>query len=180
MTKQEVAKLFGAITNLYPNEKRFAAADVNMVSAWHELLQDIDFRIAAKAIAAHAATNDYPPTIAEIRRFCIKAEGESAEEAWARVLHALKDSAYHSAERYAELPEVCKRLVGSANVLKEWAISEDQTSVSVARARFLAQYDMEKRKDMERKMIPTSIRTMLDEATKPMLLEEDNGTDQKE
>lgn len=170
--KQDVVKLFGVITNLFPNDKRFAAADANMVSAWHELLQDIDFRIATKAIAAHAATNDYPPTIAEIRRFCIKADGESAEQAWARVLHALKDSAYHSAERFAELPEVCKRLVGSANVLKEWAISEEQTSVSVARTRFLAQYDIEKRKETERKMIPSAIRQLLDEVSKPMLLQE--------
>ena len=170
--KQDVVKLFGVITNLFPNDKRFASADANMVSAWHELLQDIDFGIAAKAIAAHAATNDYPPTIAEIRRFCIKANGESAEQAWARVLHALKDSAYHSAERFAELPEVCKRLVGSANVLKEWAISEEQTSVSVARTRFLAQYDIEKRKETERKMIPSAIRQLLDEVSKPMLLQE--------
>ena len=172
MTKQDVVKLFGVVTNLFPNDKRFMEADANMVSAWHELMQDIDFRIAAKAIAAHAATNDYPPTIAEIRRFCIKTEGESAEEAWARVLHALKDSAYHNAEKFAELPEVCKRLVGSANVLKEWAISEDQTSISVARTRFLAQYDIEKRKETERKMIPEAIRNLLDEVTKPLLLEE--------
>lgn len=174
MTKKEVAMLFAVITNLYPNEKQFTAAGIEMVQAWHELLQDIPLQTAAKAVAAHAATNNFPPTIAEIRRFCIQADGgESAEQAWARVLSALKDSAYHSAERFAELPEVCKRLVGSANVLKEWAISEDQTSVSVARARFLAQYDIEKRKDQERKMIPPSVRQALDAALNVNLLPEE-------
>lgn len=171
MTKKEVAMLFAVITNLYPNEKRFAEASVDMAQAWHELLQDIPLQTAAKAVAAHAATNNFPPTIAEIRRFCVQANGgESAEQAWARVLAALKDSAYHSAERFAELPEVCKRLVGSASVLKEWAVSEDQTSVSVARARFLAQYDIEKRKDQERKMIPPSVRQALDVALNANLL----------
>mgnify|MGYP002513735074 CR=1 FL=1 len=172
MTKKEVAQMFGAIASLYPSEKAFKSAEIPMIEAWHELLQDISLQTAAKAVAAHASTNSFPPTIAEIRRFCFQSDGESAEEAWARVLHALKDSAYHSAERFAELPTVCKRLVGSASVLKEWAISEDQTSVSVARARFLAQYDIEKRKETERKMIPEAVRNLLDEVTKPLLLEE--------
>ena len=184
MTKKEVAQLFGVIASLFPKEKAFKSAEIPMIEAWHELLQDIPLQTAAKAVAAHAATNNFPPTIAEIRRFCIQADGgESAEQAWARVLRALKDSAYHSAERYAELPDVCKRLVGSANVLKEWAISEDQTSISVARARFLAQYDMEKRKESERKMIPPSVRQALDAALNANLLpesEEDNGTDTQE
>ena len=184
MTKKEVAQLFGAIASLYPSEKAFKSAEIPMIEAWHELLQDIPLQTAAKAVAAHAATNNFPPTIAEIRRFCIQADGgESAEQAWARVLSALKDSAYHSAERFAELPEVCKRLVGSANVLKEWAISEDQTSVSVARSRFLAQYDIEKRKDQERKMIPPSVRQALDAALNVNLLPDETisvDTDQFE
>lgn len=175
VTKKEIAQLFGAITNLYPNEKQFTAAGVDMVTAWRDLLQDIPLDIAAKAVAAHAATNNYPPTIAEIRRFCIQTDGaESAEQAWARVFTALKDGAYHSAERFAELPDVCKRLVGSANVLKEWAISEDQTSIQVARARFLSQYDIELRKERERKMIPPSVRQALDAAMNTNLLSEVN------
>lgn len=174
MTKSEILKLFGVIASLYPNAVRFAEADASMRDAWHELLQDIDLRIAGKAVAAHAATHDFPPTIAEIRRFCFQSDGESAEEAWARVLHALKDSAYHSAERFADLPDVCKRLVGSASVLKEWAISEDGTSISVARARFVTQYDIEKRKETERKMIPPSVRQTLDAALSANLLQENN------
>ena len=184
MTKKEVAMMFAVITNLYPNEKQFTAAGIEMVQAWHDLLQDIPLATAAKAVAAHAATNNFPPTIAEIRRFCITSDGaESAEQAWARVLSALKDSAYHSVERFAELPDVCKRLVGSANVLKEWAISEDGTSISVARTRFVAQYDVEKRKEKERKLIPPSVRQALDAALNANLLpesEEDNGTDTQE
>lgn len=172
MTKKEVAQLFGAIASLYPSEKAFKSAEIPMIEAWHELLQDIPLQTAAKAVAAHASTNSFPPTIAEIRRFCFQSDGESAEEAWARVLHALKDSGYHSAERFSELPEVCKRLVGSANVLKEWAISEDQTSISVARARFVVQYDIEKRKETERKMIPPSVRQALDAALNTNLLPE--------
>ena len=170
MTKADVLRLFGVIASLYPNAVRFAEADASMRDAWHELLQDIDLRIAGKAVAAHAATHDFPPTIAEIRRFCFQSDGESAEEAWARVLHALKDSAYHSAERFADLPDVCKRLVGSASVLKEWAISEDGTSISVARTRFVAQYDVEKRKEKERKLIPPSVRQALDAALNVNLL----------
>lgn len=172
MTKREVLKLFGVITNLYVNDRHFAAADEAMRDVWHEMLQDIDYNLAEKAVGAHAATNNFPPTIAEIRRFCIKAEiGETAEQAWARVLYALKDSAYHSAERFEELPDVCRRLVGSPSVLHEWAISEDGTSVSVARARFLRQYDIEIRKDVERKMIPQSIRQALEAAVNVNLLE---------
>ena len=172
MTKREVVKLFGVIANLYVNDRHFEAADEAMRDVWHEMLQDIGYDLAEKAVAAHAATNNFPPTIAEIRRFCIAADsGETAEQAWARVLYAIKDGSYHSAERFAELPDVCKRLVGSPSMLREWATSEDETSVSVARARFLRQYDIEKRKDIERKMIPQSIREALDAALNVNLLE---------
>lgn len=173
MTKSEVLKLFGVIASLYPNAVRFAEADAAMRDAWHELLQDIDLRIAGKAVAAHAATHDFPPTIAEIRRFCFQSDGESAEEAWARVLHALKDSAYHSAERFAELPPICQRLVGSPAQLTEWGLAEDGATISVARSRFVAQYDIEKSKETQRKMIPSAIRNVLNDATKPLLLEGD-------
>ena len=175
MTKKEVLKLFALIASIYTQAGRFAEADAQMRDAWHALLEDIPFGAAERAVSAHAVNNTFPPSIAEIRRYAlagISDRRDTAEEAWALVLKALKNSAYNSAEEFAKLPDICKRCVGSAQVLKSWAISEDVTTVSVARAQFLNAYRVMDSRERERAMMPPSIRDALDEAMKHNLLQE--------
>lgn len=175
MTKSEVIKMFGIIASLYTNAGRFAEADADMRDMWWEMLQDIPFDVAKRVVAQNAANSDYPPSIAQIRRAALQGAVEkrdTAEEAWALVLKALKNSAYNSVQEFAKLPDICKRCVGSAQVLKEWAISEDESTVSVARAQFLTAYKTLDKRDQERMMLPPSVRAALDEAMSHNLLSE--------
>ena len=175
MTKKEVLKLFALIASIYTQAGRFAEADAQMRDAWHTLLEDISFDAAERAVSSHAVNNTFPPSIAEIRRYALAGiadNRDTAEEAWALVLKALKNSAYNSVEEFDKLPDICKRCVGSAQVLKSWAISEDEATVSVARAQFLSAYRTLDKRERERSMMPPSIRDALDEAMKHNLLQE--------
>lgn len=175
MLESEVVALFGFISSAYPRSDAFKKVDESNVEMWTMALEDIPFEVAKKALVAHSVNNDFPPSIAEIRRYALAGiadRRDTAEEAWALVLKALKNSAYNSAEEFAKLPDICKRCVGSAQVLKSWAISEDEATVSVARAQFLNAYRVMDSRERERAMMPPSIRDALDEAMKHNLLQE--------
>ncbi len=175
MTKQETVKLFALISTAYPRSEAFRKVSAESVEMWQMCLEDIPFAVAQKALAAHSVNSEFPPSIAEIRRAALQGAVEkcdTAEEAWALVLHALKNSAYNSVQEFDKLPDICKRCVGSAQVLKSWAISEDVTTVSVARAQFLNAYRVMDSRERERAMMPPSIRDALDEAMKHNLLQE--------
>lgn len=180
MTRAEVLKLFAIIGSIYANAGRFVEADAVMRDSWHELLNDIPFALATKAVYAHAANSEYPPSIAEIRRAALKSvtDGrDTAEEAWAVVFKAIRNSAYNSVEEYAKLPEICKRCVGSPAVLKEWAVSEDESTISVARAQFLNAYRTLDKREQERAMLPPAVRSALDAAmSDDALLLSEGGT----
>ena len=162
MTKQELIQLFGVITILFPQDKRFERANSMIVDTWYEVLADIDIGTAKQAILAHSVNSTYPPTIADIRKYAVKpAVTESAEEAWARVNAALRDGIYHSKERFAELPDVCKRLVGSPSLIQDLAKSESDSSIAAFRSRFMKQYDIEKAQANQQALIPGNVRQAL-------------------
>lgn len=167
--------MFGIIASLYTNAGRFAEADADMRDMWWEMLQDIPFDVAKRVVAQNAANSDYPPSIAQIRRAALQGAVEkrdTAEEAWAKVDKAMRNSAYNSVEEFAKLPDICKRCVGSPAVLKEWAIAEGDTAYSVARSQFLTAYKTLDKHEQERMMLPPSVRAALDEAMSHNLLSE--------
>lgn len=175
MTKQETVKLFALISTAYPRSEAFRKVSAESVEMWQMCLEDIPFAVAQKALAAHSVNSEFPPSIAEIRRAALQGAVEkrdTAEEAWALVLHALKNSAYNSVQEFAKLPDICKRCVGSPAVLKEWAIAEGDTAYSVARSQFLSAYRTLDKRDTERMMLPPSVRAALDEAMSHNLLSE--------
>lgn len=175
MLASEVVVLFDLISSAYPKTDVFKKVTDANVMMWTMALEDVPFDVAQKAIVAHSVNSEFPPSIAEIRRYALAGiadRRDTAEEAWALVLKALKNSAYNSVEEFDKLPDICKRCVGSAQVLKSWAISEDVTTVSVARAQFLNAYRVMDSRERERAMMPPSIRDALDEAMKHNLLQE--------
>ena len=181
MTKQETVKLFALISTAYPRSDAFRRATPDSVEMWAMCLEDIPFEVVQKAFVAHSVNSEFPPSIAEIRRAALQGAVEAkdtAEEAWGKVLKALKNSAYNSVEEFEKLPDICKRCVGSPAVLKSWAVSEDESTVSVARAQFLTAYKTLDKRDTERQMLPPSIRAALDEAMRHNLLSEGGEDDE--
>lgn len=85
MTKEEVVKLFVAISAMFPRDEKFAKADQMMVDMWQKMLADIPYDHAQMAVEAAVATSPFPPSIAEIRDYATRLTAPkrmSADEAW--------------------------------------------------------------------------------------------------
>ena len=85
MTKEEVVKLFVAISAMFPRDEKFAKADQMMVDMWQKMLADIPYYAAEKAVMASVSTSPFPPSIAEIRDYATRLTTPkrlTADEAW--------------------------------------------------------------------------------------------------
>lgn len=142
MTREEFGTIAKTLKSIYTDPKFIPSADATEV--WYQLLKDLEYRKCMNAVTAYMQTHHFAPTPADIREQYAQngEERMDAMEAWGTyIVRAIRDSAYHSAERFAELPEVCKSAVGSADTLKEWATTEDENAMSNAQARFLRAYE---------------------------------------
>ena len=93
MTKQEIVKLFMAISAAYPRDEKFAKADPLMVGMWQKGLADIQYEDAEKAVIASMSTSEFPPGIASIRDYATRLNGPrrmTAEEAWGQACEVIK------------------------------------------------------------------------------------------
>lgn len=93
MTKQEIIKLFLAISAAYPRDEKFAKADPLMVGMWHKGLEDISYEDAEKAVIAAMSTSEFPPGIASIRDYATRLNGPrrmTAEEAWGQACEVIR------------------------------------------------------------------------------------------
>ena len=64
MIRDDVKKIFALMILAYPSMSEITTEKIDI---WHELLEDIDFEAAKKAVKEHIKTSRFIPTIAEIR-----------------------------------------------------------------------------------------------------------------
>lgn len=104
MTKQETVKLFMVISAAYPREKAFSTCDEQMVSVWHEMLEDIDFSNAVTAIKSHISTSPFSPSISDLRKWASEAENGTITpaDAWGKVIEAVKKYGYYQEKKARE------------------------------------------------------------------------------
>lgn len=84
MTKPEIAEILAHIA------ARWSWRDIpaHTAQAWYEDLEDIRFDDAMRAVKAHASEEDFPPSIAAIRRRCGK--GKLGDEDYAQLAEQRK------------------------------------------------------------------------------------------
>lgn len=67
MTKAEFNQLAMLIKELYPRDEKMFSHP-SQLEIWYQMLSDIGYNEAVSAVAKHAQTNTFPPSIADIRR----------------------------------------------------------------------------------------------------------------
>lgn len=175
MDKVDVIEMFAAIASLYPTTKAFSKPDDVMVQQWASALKDLTKSEVAIALKIHVSRSPLTPTVADLRKAVAEVrlsgnERQSGLEAWNLVSKALRRSAYRSAEEFAKLPPMCQRLIGSPTQLKEWALCEDESVVSVAKSQFIKAYEIQTRREEELSQLPESMRKLLASTTQGLLL----------
>lgn len=149
----------------------FKPDDMKMtVDVWTSLLNDYTYKDMMLALQAYITTEPsaFAPSVGQLIAKLQKVtmpEQLNEMEAWDMVAKALSDSTYHSQERFAELPKVVQKAVGSANQLRSWAIDSD-FNMGVAQSNFIRSYRAEKDRAEELAKLPKGIQAIATQTVK--------------
>lgn len=172
MTISQTAQMMAILRAAYPRfyigmTDEDAEAALNL---WHGFFADDDASLVSDAVKAFIAndTKGFPPSIGQIREKldtinqAVNGFELTPQSAWGLVKRAMKDSAYHSAERFAELPEVVREVVGSPSQLHDWAVSDDGVSESVLASNFQRSYAARAEQHRTIRRMPGDVRARIE------------------
>lgn len=113
MTQQEFTNVAVYLKTAYPASNFLPTKET--IAVWYEELKDLDGQVCAKAMKEYVRNNDFPPSIAGIRKSCtlqIKAFAKPWNEAWGNVMNAVKKhGTYGAVEAMASLDELTRKSV---------------------------------------------------------------------
>lgn len=168
MTRDETKKIMTVISTTYPTYKPDdKSATINI---WHMMLEDYNYKQVDAALRVYIRTNKtaFAPSIGQLIGIIDDLQNESTEltdgEAWNLVHTAICDSAYHAVERFAELPPMVQRAVGSAGQLERWAKDEGYNA-SVVSSNFMRSYRAVIESEKKKRRLPADIRDRLTDTT---------------
>lgn len=175
MTKEEFSVIIAAMRAYWPRSAEHICPDVESKRAWFGSLADIDYKACEMAVREISQVSVFPPSIAEIRNTAARQRAPRSmlmteAEAWAMVEKAVRRSSYYAAEEFSKLPSVIQRAVGSSDVLKSWAGSEDPRALEVHEATFKRSYGAIADHAMKERQLSALLYAAIEEAREQELL----------
>lgn len=171
MTRQEALAIMAMLKTAYPSfYKDFSKEELNAaVNLWATMFADDPAYIVTEAVKSLMCTLKYPPTIADVKEkiaMITQPPIMTEMEAWDMVKSAI--SYYNAAETFERLPPILKRIVGSPNQLREWALMDVETVNSVIQSNFMRSYKARVAHEKEYAMLPASTRNLIRELAAKM------------
>lgn len=128
MTRDEAKAIVLTIVSTYPNFKPTDLAFT--VDTWANIFAEDEYRMISSALRKYIRTSrtGYAPTPGQLIDIAYSEDGKTAmtgQEAWSLVMNAMRNSAYNSEYEFSKLPEAVQRAVGSAERLRQLAITEN-------------------------------------------------------
>lgn len=142
MNKKETGKLLGLIQAYYPRFLDGRNPDVTL-DGWQMIFADDPYELVQSALMAYVSTETkgFPPMPGALKELMKPKANEVSElEAWHEVKRALSNGIYGSQEEFEKLSPICKRIVGSPSVLREWAVMDTDELNSVIGSNFQRSY----------------------------------------
>jgi len=164
MNKVETAALLAIIKTAYPNFYRDTDSPDDAINLWSTMFSSDPALIVTEAVKALMCTLIFPPTIADVKekiRQITEPDKMTELEAWSQVQRAIADSNYHAEERFNALPPIVQKIIGSHNVLREWAMMETETVNSVIQSNFMRSFTAKQKQVELYKALPDSTKQMI-------------------
>lgn len=170
MDNTSVKKLIAVMISAYPNHfKSYNTADIdNLVSAWGMVLEDYTYEQASNGLKVFmkSDTKGFPPSPGQVVDCILKVyqttENETTpDEAWYRVVKAVKNSNYNAESEFENLPDIAKKIIVSPARLREMAAMDEDTFHSVEKSLFFRSYRAQIERDKEMAKIPQSIKSLV-------------------
>lgn len=164
MTRDETKAILAILKAAYPNfYKDMEREDAkNIVDLWAVMFAEENAQVVTEAVRALICTLKFPPTIADVKEkiAMIKKHEEMTEmEAWCTVKKAI--GYYDADERFARLPPLLQKIVGSPNVLKEWSQMDIETLNTVVQSNFMRSYKAKASQEREYEKLPQSTKQLI-------------------
>lgn len=173
MTRKDTGIIMDILAAAYP---RFYAGNVDMrnaINLWAEMFAHDDVALVAAAVKSVIESDEkgFPPTIGQVKakmRLLTSGNELTESDVWGIVAKALRNGIYGAAEEFAKFSPTMKRIVGSAEQLREWATMDSETVHSVVASNFQRSYRAIAAREREIAKLPADVRALLPEAAKPM------------
>lgn len=167
MNQQETAKIMAVLKVAYPRYYQNITVEESRqtVKLWESMLSDYTYELVSKAVKALIATEKFVPTIADVieKINLITTEPQMSEvEAWGLVKKAIRNSTYHSEEEFNALPKSIQAAIGNHNALREWAMSEEESSETVIASNFMRSYRAKQAQVKEMNALPNDVKKFME------------------
>ena len=148
----------------YPNYKPNNISDT--VDVWQMMLSDYDYNLVAMALKAYilSDTSGFAPSIGQLVakiQTLTKPQELSEMEAWSLVRKAIGNGNYGSVEEFEKLPPTVQKAVGSADMIKRWAMSDSNEVSTVIQSNFLRSYRTAVKRDEEYAKMPEDVKKLI-------------------
>lgn len=166
MVREEAVTILRILKASYPHFYKGISKDdaIDIVELWSSMF-DEPVEIVTEAVKAVIATKkDYPPTVADVKEkiLLISTNGEQMTEfeAWNRVKQSISN--YGAEHSFEDLPPILKRLVGSPQQLREWALMDIDTLNTVIQSNFMRSYKARAQTERDMIAMPDTTRRMIE------------------
>lgn len=164
MTRQEALAVMVMLKTAYPTfYKNYSKDEINAaVDLWATMFADEKPQIVVEAVKSLICILKYPPTIADVKEkitMITQPPTMTEMEAWDLVRRAI--TYYNASEAFANLPLILKKIVGSPNTLREWALMDVETVNSVIQSNFMRSYKAKVAQEKEYAMLPSSTKQLI-------------------
>lgn len=173
MTRGETIKILAVLKGAYPGFYRTMAREEleGVVGLWQSMFEQEEYGLVAAAVKAHIAGDEkgYPPHIGAIKARIYQLRNPLAmteAEAWRLVRRAASNGYYDAEREFAALPGVIRRLVGSPDQLRQWALVDADTLETVVGSNFQRSYREAARQEKDLDMLPETVREQLGSLSK--------------
>lgn len=168
MTKAETLKILAIIKVAYPcSFTKMTNNDLDILTnLWASQFKDYDFNLVAGAINTIISTDisQFAPPIARVKEVCRQISNPNQIDelqAWNCVKKALSNSIYNAKEEFEELPDVCKKIVGSPKQLREWCLLGSDQVDTIIHSNFLKMFRNVEDKQRQIELMPIGVKEKL-------------------
>lgn len=178
MNREETLKVFSVLKANYNNFfKSLSRTDAEaMVNLWNEMFADVEYGLVGAAVKTYIATDTtgYPPNVGQINeqiRKLTHREQMTEQEAVLLIMKATRNGLYGAKEEFEKLPPILKRLAGSPEQIKAWAMMSEEEIQTVVASNLMRSYRAIAKREETQQTLPSSIKVLLETATEQFKLE---------
>lgn len=168
MTRAEFIQVVLVLESMYDSLK--VSQNDFAVEAWYGVLGHIGMDQMQLIIKKHVAQSRFKPTPNDILTHYVEIteiEPQMSEvEAWGMVKKAIRNATYNSKSEFDKLPEIIQKTIGTADVLKSWAMEESENTDKITGSNFMRSFRDVRERDKQYKVLPNDVKQLISQATR--------------